>query len=575
MPAGGTGVGASAASHGLKSTEGLPTMSSSLVPGRDVGSRLSSEPPQYVNPGSNVSVAGQLMSKEPSHFTNPVRVAPGQTQTVHPVQPASAQAIHGLSPAASSHGLKSSEELPAMSSNFPQMPAGRTGVGASAASHGLKSTEGLPTMSSSLVPGRDVGSRPFSEPPQYVNPGSNVSVAGQLMSKEPSHFTNPVRVAPGQSQTVHPVQPASAQAIGGLSPAASSQGLRSTEHLPPMPSNVPQDQNSPHAMSYRNVEASGGVKIESQRVGPTPQNSSQRQSHLGPGDESKHTLEHQVQPSSTVTQPGNLDDKLGNMTLSDVEGLLRGADQPLKLYRETVIDAAKGEVELGSDVVKDSATPKRPTSQEPTSSTPEQDINLPILNFTPPTESKTETKLREYQVELAELGKQGYNYIICAPTGSGKTITAAHVCYERMLATERERKVFKALFIVPTRHLKKQQRDAFNDLFVPGQVTSLGEGQQLNDVFSKGNIRVLMITAQILVNVLKQQQFKLTSASMIIFDECHHTTLNHPYNEIMRQYLKEKKTLAGNSDEQWPVGRPYRELPQVVGESMWTYIRSF
>jgi len=42
-----------------------------------------------------------------------------------------------------------------------------------------------------------------------------------------------------------------------------------------------------------------------------------------------------------------------------------------------------------------------------------------------------EIELREYQNELARPGVAGRNLIICAPTGSGKTFTAGHICKER------------------------------------------------------------------------------------------------------------------------------------------------
>ena len=41
-------------------------------------------------------------------------------------------------------------------------------------------------------------------------------------------------------------------------------------------------------------------------------------------------------------------------------------------------------------------------------------------------------ELREYQKELAEPGIRDMNYIICAPTGSGKTRAAAYVVYHHL-----------------------------------------------------------------------------------------------------------------------------------------------
>ena len=44
-------------------------------------------------------------------------------------------------------------------------------------------------------------------------------------------------------------------------------------------------------------------------------------------------------------------------------------------------------------------------------------------------------ELRGYQRELAEPGLQEHNYIICAPTGSGKTMVAAYVVYDHLRRT--------------------------------------------------------------------------------------------------------------------------------------------
>ena len=41
-------------------------------------------------------------------------------------------------------------------------------------------------------------------------------------------------------------------------------------------------------------------------------------------------------------------------------------------------------------------------------------------------------KLRKYQLELAEPGLRGANYIVTAPTGSGKTHVACYVIYEHL-----------------------------------------------------------------------------------------------------------------------------------------------
>lgn len=52
---------------------------------------------------------------------------------------------------------------------------------------------------------------------------------------------------------------------------------------------------------------------------------------------------------------------------------------------------------------------------------------------------------------------------------------------------------------------------------------------------------ILVVTAKVLHNTLKQKEINsITKFSLIIFDECHHTQLEHPYNEIMHIYFDAK-----------------------------------
>lgn len=48
---------------------------------------------------------------------------------------------------------------------------------------------------------------------------------------------------------------------------------------------------------------------------------------------------------------------------------------------------------------------------------------------------------------------------------------------------------------------------------------------------------LLVVTAQILLNALRDGIVSVTDFSLMVFDECHHTNDNHSYNMIMNQYL--------------------------------------
>lgn len=170
---------------------------------------------------------------------------------------------------------------------------------------------------------------------------------------------------------------------------------------------------------------------------------------------------------------------------------------------------------------------------------------------------KAEIELHDYQKELASPGLAGRNCIICAPTGSGKTMTAGYICQQLRMQAKKSGKTFKALFIVCIRNLIQQQTDALSlivkDSDAAGQraVGGIGETSRLSDYMK--NYDVTVLTAQILVNCLQNKEMTLIDIDLLIMDECHHTTLSHPYNVIMLEYLKIKKES------------PRRKLPQIIG----------
>ncbi|XP_072904673.1 antiviral innate immune response receptor RIG-I [Hemitrygon akajei] len=166
-------------------------------------------------------------------------------------------------------------------------------------------------------------------------------------------------------------------------------------------------------------------------------------------------------------------------------------------------------------------------------------------------------KLRAYQEELAGSAVAGDNTIICAPTGSGKTIVALHIA-ERHLRESFEGEKRKVVFMATTVPVFQQQLELFKNHF---KNTSFGVfgvcGDQANNSPVKKFVEmndIIILTPQILLNCLKAEQISsLTIFTLLIFDECHNTVKKHPYNVLMMTYLDIK------------MGARQSPLPQIVG----------
>ena len=119
----------------------------------------------------------------------------------------------------------------------------------------------------------------------------------------------------------------------------------------------------------------------------------------------------------------------------------------------------------------------------------------------------------------------------------------------------------RVIFVVSTVNLVLQQKERFQ-IYLPADY-KIGAISGANSIpcemplhFLMKSNKVVVLTAQILVNALKENQVKLSDISMLILDECHHTTKEHPYNMIMGQYMDDRFGPVGANQEQG--------LPQVV-----------
>ena len=164
------------------------------------------------------------------------------------------------------------------------------------------------------------------------------------------------------------------------------------------------------------------------------------------------------------------------------------------------------------------------------------------------------TELYAYQKELIEESLLGHNCIICAPTGSGKTVAVGHVAHTLWTKANEKGNRFVIIFVVCIRCLVAQQELVMKNMFGKDDKKKVGVIREKETV--KGVLQtldVIVLTGQILVNALRNKEISFSDINLLIIDECHHTNLDHPYNNLMRLYMAFKHET------------PKPNLPQIIG----------
>ncbi|NWH24974.1 DDX58 helicase, partial [Grus americana] len=166
-------------------------------------------------------------------------------------------------------------------------------------------------------------------------------------------------------------------------------------------------------------------------------------------------------------------------------------------------------------------------------------------------------KARSYQIELAQPAIDGKNTLICAPTGSGKTFVAVMICEHHFQNMPTGRKA-KVVFLATKVPVYQQQKNVFKQHFERSGYSVQGiSGETVANVSVEKVIQnsdIVVLTPQILVNSIEEGILSsLSIFTLMIFDECHNTTGNHPYSVLMTRYLQQKFDSSAN------------QLPQIVG----------
>ncbi|KAF8357507.1 dcr-1 [Pristionchus pacificus] len=158
---------------------------------------------------------------------------------------------------------------------------------------------------------------------------------------------------------------------------------------------------------------------------------------------------------------------------------------------------------------------------------------------------------RAYQVELLDKAIKK-NTIVQLGTGSGKTFIAVLLIKEftvqlRLPLAENGRRAF---FVVNAVALVDQQAEhievhtALSVGRAHGNLnTDIWTSKAAFDAFFQAH-HVVVMTAQVLYDLLCCGYLKFPSIALMIFDECHHALGgNHPYRKIMDLYLSEPKEV--------------------------------
>ncbi|WCJ22530.1 hypothetical protein M5689_004616 [Euphorbia peplus] len=164
-------------------------------------------------------------------------------------------------------------------------------------------------------------------------------------------------------------------------------------------------------------------------------------------------------------------------------------------------------------------------------------------------EKVPEEQARQYQLDVLEQAKQK-NTIAFLETGAGKTLIAVLLIRSVFNDMKIQGRKMLAVFLVPKVPLVYQQAEVVRERTGYQVGHYCGEmGQDFWDARrwqrEFDSKQVLVMTAQILLNILRHSIIKMETINLLILDECHHAVKKHPYSLVMSEFYhttpKEKR----------------------------------
>ncbi|KAG9402453.1 Endoribonuclease Dicer [Aphanomyces cochlioides] len=141
--------------------------------------------------------------------------------------------------------------------------------------------------------------------------------------------------------------------------------------------------------------------------------------------------------------------------------------------------------------------------------------------------------LRDYQEEVVKLARE-QNVIMVGSTGIGKTFVSIMLLREQDYSTKR------AFVLAPTRQLVHQIHSKILKLTTLKVEAYCGRELEVWDQMKWEHEillnSVFVCTPEILRNLVTKGYITMARINLLIFDECHHVSKRHPYNQIMKLY---------------------------------------
>ncbi|KAK1669062.1 hypothetical protein QYE76_057221 [Lolium multiflorum] len=153
---------------------------------------------------------------------------------------------------------------------------------------------------------------------------------------------------------------------------------------------------------------------------------------------------------------------------------------------------------------------------------------------------------RRYQLDVYEVAK-ARNTIAMLDTGAGKTMIAVMLMKDFRSEVDKSRNDQKIIvFLAPTVQLVTQQCEVIRthtdfevELYYGAKGVDEWTASRWKEEASK--YQVMVMTPMVFLDALCKAFLTLDFVSLMIFDECHRATGNHPYSRIMKEFYHQSE----------------------------------